>query len=177
MDPLPREEFSLVVHCPNVAVAVMQIDTYMNHGCSPSCKGFVGTRPTLHRGTALVIPLARRPWRATAFACSRQKVCQSAAGTIESSHAARARGNRGDRSPFLCLPKPRKGRLRGRSIAPEGAQRQRKIGVRVTVPRARAPWLLASAPTSGLEPKPFGGIRGRRIFFTSSFAPEGHTDL
>ena len=27
------------------------------------------------------------------------------------------------------------------------------MGVRVTVPRARAPWLLSSAPTSGLEPR------------------------
>jgi len=112
-----------------------------NQGCHPCEAG---------HGRPLPPPLGSvrylRPWKSF-FA--------SAAGTIESSHAARARGNRGDRFPFLCFPKPRQGRLRGRSVAPEGAQRQRKGGAAVIVPRARAPWLLSSAPTSGLGRKPF----------------------
>jgi len=106
-----------------------------------------GTGVRDSRPVARGSPLATRH----GFRAQPQKVYQCAAGTIGSSHAARARGNRGDRFPFLCLSKPRQGRLNRRSIAPEGAQRQRKMGVRVTVPRARAPWLLSSAPTWGLE--------------------------
>ena len=55
-----------------------------------------------------VVACASRSWRAAAFARSRRKVCQSAAGTIESSHAARARGKRCPHASFFRL-EPRRG--------------------------------------------------------------------
>jgi len=68
----------------------------------------VARRSWLVARRSWVVACASRSWRAAAFACSRRKVCQSAAGTIESSHAARARGKRCPHASFFRL-EPRRG--------------------------------------------------------------------